>query len=75
MDLAKPGKIQEFCRPNAMLTFKEYLKDYGTEQSREYGKECLDNLMEDLENDNPKLAENIADKLDAIAEGEHDLYL
>ena len=75
MDLAKPGKIQEFCRPNAMLTFKEYLKDYGTEQSREYGKECLANLMEDLKEDNPKLAENIADKLDAIAEGEHDLYL
>jgi 2-iminoacetate synthase len=75
MDLAKPGKIQEFCRPNAMLTFKEYLKDYGTKASRKYGKECLSNLMDNLENDNPKLAANIADKLEAIAEGEHDLYL
>jgi 2-iminoacetate synthase len=75
MDLAKPGKIQEFCRPNAMLTFKEYLEDYGTAASRKHGKECLTELMERLENDNPKLAENIAEKLDAIAEGKHDLYL
>ncbi len=75
MDLAKPGKIQEFCKPNAMLTFKEYLEDYGTEESRKYGKECLSNLMDSLEEDNPKLAENIADKLEAIKNGEHDLYL
>jgi len=75
MDLAKPGKIQEFCKPNAMLTFKEYLEDYGTERSRKYGKECLSDLMDSLEEDNPKLAENIAAKLDSIENGEHDLYL
>ena len=75
MDLAKPGKIQEFCRSNAMLTFKEYLEDYGTAESRKYGKECLSELMEGLEKDNPKLAENIEEKLEAIADGEHDLYL
>jgi 2-iminoacetate synthase len=75
MDLAKPGKIQEFCKPNAMLTFKEYLEDYGTEQSREYGEECLENLKESLKEENPKLAANINKKLEAIADGEHDLYL
>lgn len=75
MDLAKPGKIQEFCKPNAMLTFKEYLEDYGTEESRKYGKECLANLKESLKEENPKLAENINKKLEAIADGEHDLYL
>ncbi|MFW6001491.1 MAG: [FeFe] hydrogenase H-cluster radical SAM maturase HydG [Halanaerobium sp.] len=75
MDLAKPGKIQEFCKPNAMLTFKEYLEDYGTEQSRKYGEECLENLKKSLEEENPKLAANINKKLEAIADGEHDLYL
>ncbi len=75
MDLAKPGKIQEFCKPNAMLTFKEYLEDYGTDQSRKYGKKCLENLKKSLKEENPKLAANINDKLQAIAEGEHDLYL
>lgn len=75
MDLAKPGKIQEFCKPNAMLTFKEYLKDYGTDQSRKYGRECLEDLKESLKEENPKLAANITNKLEAIANGEHDLYL
>jgi 2-iminoacetate synthase len=75
MDLAKPGKIQEFCKPNAMLTFKEYLEDYGTDQSRKYGKKCLEDLKESLKEDNPKLAANINEKLEAIADGEHDLYL
>ncbi|MCC3144556.1 [FeFe] hydrogenase H-cluster radical SAM maturase HydG [Halanaerobium sp. Z-7514] len=75
MDLAKPGKIQEFCRPNAMLTFKEYLEDYGTESSIDHGTQCINNLMDKLEKDNSQLAANIADKLEAIADGEHDLYL
>src|SRR5690606_24404591 len=26
MDLAKPGLIQQFCLPNAILTFQEYLE-------------------------------------------------
>ncbi len=75
MDLAKPGKIQEFCKPNAMLTFKEYLEDYGTDQSRKYGKTCLENLKKSLKEENPKLAANINEKLEAIEAGEHDLYL
>ncbi|MGM0410555.1 MAG: [FeFe] hydrogenase H-cluster radical SAM maturase HydG [Bacillota bacterium] len=75
MDLAKPGKIQEFCRPNAMLTFKEYLNDYGSEKSRKVGEKCLNNLMDNLEDDNPQLAKKIKTKLDAIDDGEHDLYI
>lgn len=75
MDLAKPGKIQEFCRPNAMLTFKEYLKDYGTAESRKHGQECLATLMKRLQADNPRLAESIKAKLEAIEDGQHDLYL
>ncbi len=75
MDLAKPGKIQEFCRPNAMLTFKEYLKDYGSEKSRKTGEKCLNNLMDNLEDDNPQLVKKIKTKLDAIDDGEHDLYI
>jgi 2-iminoacetate synthase len=33
MDLAKPGLIKQFCLPNAMLTFKEYLEDYATPET------------------------------------------
>ena len=26
MDIAKPGEIHNLCRPNALLTFQEYLE-------------------------------------------------
>ena len=29
MNLAKPGLINQYCLPNSLLTFKEYLLDYG----------------------------------------------
>ncbi|MFW5991708.1 MAG: [FeFe] hydrogenase H-cluster radical SAM maturase HydG [Halanaerobiaceae bacterium] len=75
MDLAKPGKIQEFCRPNAMMTFKEYLVDYGTETSREAGEPCLKKLMHKLKEEHPKLGEKIENNLQRIEDGERDLYL
>ena len=34
MDMAKPGLIQKFCRTNAILTFKEYLEDYASENTK-----------------------------------------
>ncbi len=29
MEMAKPGEIQQFCTPNGLLTFQEYLLDYA----------------------------------------------
>lgn len=75
MDLAKPGKIQQFCKPNAMMTFKEYLMDYGTEQSLTAGEPCLVKLMEEFKEDYPALAVKVEDNLKRIEAGEHDLYL
>lgn len=34
MDLAKPGLIKQFCLPNAMFSFKEYLYDFASEETR-----------------------------------------
>lgn len=75
MDLAKPGLIQNFCRPNAMMTFKEYLVDYGTDSSRGIGEKCLFRELQGLKEDNRKLGKKIEENLKKIEEGEHDLYL
>ncbi|RJP65908.1 MAG: [FeFe] hydrogenase H-cluster radical SAM maturase HydG [Candidatus Abyssobacteria bacterium SURF_17] len=37
MNLAKPGLIKDYCLPNAILTFKEYLEDYAGSEVREAG--------------------------------------
>lgn len=41
MALAKPGLIRQFCTPNSLLTYKEYLLDYGNADTRSIGKKII----------------------------------
>ena len=41
MDLAKPGLIQKFCQPNALVTFKEYLEDYASPETKQAGLKAI----------------------------------
>lgn len=41
MDLAKPGLIKNYCLPNSLLTFKEYLKEYGDRSTKELGNKVI----------------------------------
>lgn len=75
MDLAKPGKIQKFCQPNAMMTFQEYLMDYGSKQEKDTGTECLQYHIEKISENNKPLAQKTKKKLNKIVEGERDLYV
>ncbi|MFH1125860.1 MAG: [FeFe] hydrogenase H-cluster radical SAM maturase HydG [Candidatus Altiarchaeota archaeon] len=72
MKLAKPGNIQNFCLPNAILTFKEYLLDYADGKTRKRGEEKikreLDNIP-DLE-----IRELAKQKLKKLESGKRDLY-
>jgi 2-iminoacetate synthase len=73
MGLAKDGKIQDVCQPNAILTFKEYLLDYGSPETKEAGEEAIKLHLAEIKND--KLRAETAKKLRRIEEGERDLYL
>lgn len=73
MDLAKPGLIQRFCQPNALLTFKEYLDDYASEKTQKAGLKCIEQHMAKIEDE--KLKQNIHKKLDRITNGERDIYI
>eukprot|EP00831_Metopus_contortus_P084535 TRINITY_DN9624_c0_g1_i1.p1 TRINITY_DN9624_c0_g1~~TRINITY_DN9624_c0_g1_i1.p1 ORF type:complete len:165 (-),score=46.56 TRINITY_DN9624_c0_g1_i1:89-583(-) len=41
MAITKPGFIQEYCHPNALVTFKEYLLDYASEETRNIGEALI----------------------------------
>ncbi len=73
MDLAKPGLIQKFCQPNAILTFKEYLDDYASEQTKQAGIKCIKNHLSEIKDE--KLKQNITQKLERINTGERDIYI
>lgn len=73
MDLAKPGLIQKFCQPNAILTFKEYLNDYASEATRKAGCKCIENHIAEIPDERVK--ERLVKQLEKIETGERDIYI
>jgi 2-iminoacetate synthase len=41
MEYAIPGFIQDYCTPNALTTLAEYLRDYGSAETKEAGKHLI----------------------------------
>ncbi len=41
MSLCKTGQIQNCCHPNALMTLKEYLMDYASEETKAIGEELI----------------------------------
>lgn len=41
MRLAKSGQISNVCQPNALMTFKEYLEDYASADTKKIGEELI----------------------------------
>jgi 2-iminoacetate synthase len=55
MSLVKSGQIANCCQPNALMTLKEYLEDYASEDTKEKGEIVI--KAEALKIPNPKVYE------------------
>ena len=71
MPLAKSGNIGNYCLPNALLTFEEYLKDYADDELKDMGKKMIDNEIKNVPNESQR--EKAMDYLNRIRNGERDL--
>lgn len=70
MPLAKSGAIQNCCQPNALMTLKEYLTDYASEETKAIGEKVIAEEMKKVPNDKVR---GIAEKyLKEIEEGKRD---
>ncbi|MEZ0536890.1 [FeFe] hydrogenase H-cluster radical SAM maturase HydG [Caldicellulosiruptoraceae bacterium PP1] len=72
MEFAKEGEIHEFCQPNAILTFKEVLLDYGTDELKKKGEEIIKKALDEI--DNIKLKEETIKRIKELEQGKRDLY-
>ena len=71
MDLAKPGDIRLHCAPNALSSFKEYLKNYASDETKTVGEK----LIQESINEMTGLARQRAEKLvKRVTEGKDDVY-
>lgn len=72
MPLAKSGQIQNVCQPNAILTFKEFLEDYASPQTREVGAQTIQQHLNEI--NNAKIRRLTEERLQLIEQGQRDLY-
>lgn len=70
MQLVKSGQISNCCHPNALMTLKEYLEDYASEDTKEKGNRMIQQAMEQITN--LQVKEICRQRLEKIAEGERD---
>ena len=54
MSLCKSGQIQNCCHPNALMTLKEYLMDYASEDTKKVGLELIDKEIDNVMSDKVK---------------------
>ncbi len=70
MSLCKSGQIQNCCHPNALMTLKEYLMDYASEDTKKVGEELIRKELETIPS--MKVKEVCSDHLEKIEEGIRD---
>jgi 2-iminoacetate synthase len=72
MEIAKPGDIHNLCRPNAILTLKEYLEDYASQEVKKSGLKIIDKYVQEIDDQNRQ--KETLKRLTRIEAGERDLY-
>ena len=72
MDLAKPGLIKQYCMPNGIFTFKEYLLDYASPETTEKGLRLIAEMLDDI--DQESLRDRMVNVLDSLQDGQRDIY-
>lgn len=72
MSLIKSGQIANCCGPNALMTLKEYLKDYASEKTRVKGEKQIIEQIKLIPN--PKIKEIAIRNLEEIEKGKRDFH-
>ena len=70
MALCKNMQILNCCHPNALMTLKEYLEDYASEETKQIGMELIEKELKNITN--PKVQKTAADHIYDIADGKRD---
>ena len=70
MSLCKSGQILNCCHPNALMTLKEFLMDYASEDTKKIGEALIQVELNNIPKD--KVREICKENLDKIERGIRD---
>ncbi len=70
MEICKSQQIHNFCQPNAIMTLKEYLEDYASDETKAIGEKLILKELELIENE--KIKQTVKENLKKIEQGQRD---
>jgi 2-iminoacetate synthase len=74
MDLLKTGAEGRYCKLNAVLTFREWLDDFASPQTKEAGEKVIAQEIKEVKKSMPKVYNQFIEYYQRIKNGERDLY-
>ncbi len=74
MDALKTGKEGKFCKINAVLTYREWLDDFASEETKKLCEPVIRKELEGIEKYVPKFYPTVKEHYDRICKGERDLF-
>ena len=70
MSLCKSQQILNCCHPNALMTLKEYIEDYASEDTKKIGDALILKEIENIPSE--KVKQIVLERLDMIKDGKRD---
>lgn len=70
MSLCKAGQIHNCCLPNALMTLKEYLLDYASDDTRKKGLALIEQEINHIPKE--KVQDLVRQHLEEIEQGNRD---
>ncbi|MCM8763621.1 MAG: [FeFe] hydrogenase H-cluster radical SAM maturase HydG, partial [Candidatus Omnitrophica bacterium] len=74
MELLKSGKEAKFCKLNAVLTFREWLDDFASEETKTVAEKIIFEEIEEVKKQIPSAYPKLLEYYERIKDGERDLY-
>ncbi len=74
MDALKTGREGKFCKINAVLTFREWLDDFASDETRAIGEKLIEKELAEIKEWLPKFYPSVLKQYEATCRGERDLF-
>ena len=75
MDMLKTGKEGQFCKVNAVLTFREWLADFASPETLEICRPVMNTEIAEIKKEfKPSFVKEFMSYYQRIEDGERDLF-
>ncbi len=75
MDLLRKGEEGKFCKLNAIITFREWVDDFASAETKAIAEPILEKEIVEVEEKYPRIYSKFKEYYDRTVKGERDLYI